>query len=69
MGGVVHYIASAPKVRDWDNVSLATDPPPDLIIEVDISKRRFDKKALYARIGIPEFWRFDGETGLEAFAL
>src|ERR1035438_1006394 len=64
-----YYIASAPKVLDWDNVSLATDPPPDLIIEVDISKRRFDKKNLYARIGIPEFWRFDGRTGLEAFAL
>jgi Uma2 family endonuclease len=68
-GDDTYYIASAPKVRDWDNVSLATDPPPDLIIEIDISKRRFDKKALYARIGIPEFWRFDGESGLEAFAL
>jgi Uma2 family endonuclease len=41
-GDDTYYIASAAKIRDWDNVSLATDPPPDLIIEVDISKRRFD---------------------------
>jgi Uma2 family endonuclease len=68
-GDDTYYIAGAANVRDWDNVNLATDPPPDLIIEVDISKRRLDKKSLYARIGIPEFWRFDGQIGLEAFGL
>ncbi len=64
-----YYIASAPKVQNWDNISLATDPPPDLVIEIDISKRRFNKKTLYANIGIPEFWRYDDIAGLEAFSL
>jgi Uma2 family endonuclease len=64
-----YYIASAPKIDNWDNISLATDPPPDLVIEIDISKRRFNKKKLYANIGIPEFWRYDDIAGLEAFSL
>jgi len=68
-GDDTYYIANADKVRDWDNISLATDPPPDLVIEVDISNRRSDKKGLYASLGVVEFWRYDGTTGLEAFSL
>ncbi len=43
-------------------------PPPDLVVEVDISHQRMDKLALYAQFGVPEFWRY-GRAGLEAFAL
>jgi len=41
-------------------VDLATDPPPDLIIEVDISspsRRRID---IYQQLGVPEIWRYSG---------
>jgi Uma2 family endonuclease len=41
-------------------VDLATDPPPDLVVEVDITHSDINKPALYASMGVPEFWRYDG---------
>jgi Uma2 family endonuclease len=41
-------------------VDLATDPPPDLVVEVDITHTDINKPALYASMGVPEFWRYDG---------
>jgi Uma2 family endonuclease len=43
-------------------VDLTRDPPPDLVLEVDISHTDIDKLALYAAMGVPEFWRFDGQV-------
>lgn len=37
-----------------------TSPPPDLILEIDISSpssRRFD---IYKQLGVPEIWRYSG---------
>ncbi|WP_373541081.1 Uma2 family endonuclease [Chamaesiphon sp.] len=41
-------------------VDLATDPPPDLVVEVDITHSDINKPALYASMGVPEFWRYNG---------
>lgn len=41
-------------------VDLATDPPPDLVVEVDITHTDINKPALYAAMGVPEFWRYNG---------
>jgi Uma2 family endonuclease len=40
-------------------LDLAIDPPPDLAIEVDNSVSSEIALAIYARIGVPEVWRFD----------
>jgi Uma2 family endonuclease len=56
-----YYIQNQPKVAGRE-VNLATDPPPDLVVEVDISHTDIDKPALYATIGVPEFWRFNGQV-------
>lgn len=42
-------------------VDLATDPPPDLVVEIDITHSDINKPALYASMGVPEFWRYDGQ--------
>jgi Uma2 family endonuclease len=55
-----YYIANEPLVRG-KTVDLATDPPPDLIVEVDITHTDINKNLLYAEMGIPEFWRYDGQ--------
>jgi hypothetical protein len=34
--------------------------PPDLIIEIDITPSDIDKHQLYAALGAPGFWRFNG---------
>jgi len=55
------YFRHAAEVRDKDRIDLATDPPPELIIEVDITSSSLDHFPLYAAIGVSEIWRYDGE--------
>jgi Uma2 family endonuclease len=35
------------------------DPPPDLVIEVDITSPSLDKFPIYARLGVREVWGYD----------
>lgn len=56
-----YYIANASLVQGRE-VDLRTDPPPDLVIEIDITNTDINKTALYANLGIPEFWRYDGQV-------
>ena len=48
-------------MRGKRELDLAVDPPPDLAIEVDISRSSIDKLGIYADVGVPEVWFFDGE--------
>jgi Uma2 family endonuclease len=55
------YIQNADRIAGKTSVDLVTDPPPDLVIEIDIARDSLDKLSLYAVIRIPEIWRFDGD--------
>jgi Uma2 family endonuclease len=50
-----YYIRNASRVRGR-HLDLATDPPPDLAIEVDVTSASGRKLAIYARLGVPELW-------------
>jgi len=54
-----YYIQNQPLVKGRD-VDFSQDPPPDLVVEVDITHTDITKNQLYASIGVPEFWRFNG---------
>ncbi len=54
-----YYIQNYALVADHE-VDLALDPPPDLVVEVDITHTDIQKNDLYAGLGVPEFWRFNG---------
>ncbi len=56
-----YYIQNQPLVAGRD-VDLEQDPPPDLIVEVDITHTDIDKLHLYAAMGVPEFWRYNGDV-------
>ena len=56
-----YYIQNQPLVTGRD-IDLERDPPPDLVVEVDITHTDIDKLRLYAAMGISEFWRYNGET-------
>lgn len=56
-----YYIQNQPLVAGR-TIDLEKDPPPDLVVEVDITHTDIDKLQLYATMGIPEFWRYNGET-------
>lgn len=53
------YVANEPRVRGKKALDLAVDPPPDLVIEVDVSRSSLSKAPIYAALGVPEFWRLD----------
>ena len=57
-----YYIQNELLVREKENIDLAFDPPPDLVLEVEYSRPKIDKSKLYAAMGIPEFWRYNGTT-------
>jgi Uma2 family endonuclease len=56
-----YYIQHEPLVRGR-LVDFTQDPPPDLVLEVDITHTNIDKEAMYARLGVPEFWRYNGKA-------
>ena len=63
-----YYIQNEPLVRDKEHIDLEIDPPPDLVLEVEYSRSKIDKLSLYAAMGIPEFWRYNG-TRLRIYRL
>jgi Uma2 family endonuclease len=54
------YIQHADAVGGREEIDLRVDPPPDLTIEVDITRDSLNRFPIFAAIGIPEVWRFDG---------
>jgi len=54
------YIQHADTIRESEEIDLTVDPPPDLVIEIDITSPSLDKLPLYSAIGVPEVWRYDG---------
>jgi len=52
------WIQNEPLVRNLKNYDLRRDPPPDLIIEVDITRSALNRMKIYAALKAPEVWRF-----------
>lgn len=62
------WIQHAAQMRmgtEWDP---ATQPPPDLVIEVEITRSAVPRMEIYAALGVPEVWRFS-ESGLKVCVL
>jgi Uma2 family endonuclease len=55
------YVRNPEHVRGRKRLDLSVDPPPDLVIEVDITSPSLDKLPIYAEMGVSEIWRYDGE--------
>lgn len=56
------YIANAHRVIGTRNIDLESSPAPDIAVEIDISNESLSKFAIYAGLGVPEVWRYDGMT-------
>jgi len=56
------YIQNEAIVRGKKRINLSIVPPPDLVIEIDITNRTRFKN--YELLGVSELWRYDG-TNLE----
>jgi Uma2 family endonuclease len=54
------YVQNAAAIGNKLQLDFATDPPPDIAVEVDIHHDSLNKFPIYAALGVPEIWRFDG---------
>lgn len=55
-----YYLYDLERVQDLLRIDLNKDPVPDFAIEIDITHSSIDRMGIYAKLGIPELWRWDG---------
>lgn len=59
--GCFYVRDAAATVRTIDEIDPRVHPPPDIVVEVDITRSSTDKLVLFANFGIPEVWRYVGD--------
>lgn len=57
-----YWVHSSFAIRGKQHFDFAIDPLPDLAIEIEISHSALDRIAIYAKLGIPEVWCFNGDS-------
>ncbi|MGB8701129.1 MAG: Uma2 family endonuclease, partial [Thermosynechococcaceae cyanobacterium] len=55
-----YYIRTVGQIRGR-TVNLATDPPPDLVVEVDISNPSSQRIEIYQQLGVSEIWQYSSQ--------
>src|SRR5487761_1685145 len=56
-----YYIRHEEAVRERVKYDPAVDPPPEHVVEVDLSSSSSRRMLVFAQLGIPELWQYDGE--------
>ncbi|MBW4650756.1 MAG: Uma2 family endonuclease [Kastovskya adunca ATA6-11-RM4] len=51
------YIQNEVAIRGKKRIDLRVDPPPDLVLEIDITSRTHP--SIYEALNVPELWRFE----------
>ncbi len=56
------YVQTVPQLGNRIKLDFGVDPPPDVALEVDIYHGSIPKLPIYAGLGIPEVWRYNGKA-------
>ncbi|MBF2048040.1 MAG: Uma2 family endonuclease [Elainella sp. C42_A2020_010] len=56
------YFQNEARIRGKLEIDLDHDPPPDLALEIDITRKSLERFPIYARLGVPELWCYDSGT-------
>jgi Uma2 family endonuclease len=56
------YIENINIIRGKKRINLQQDPPPDLVVEIDITSSSKNRFEVYTDMGVPEIWRYDGNS-------
>ena len=54
------YIQNISAVKGKKRIDMNQDPPPDLVVEIDITSRSKNSLQIYADLGVPEVWIYNG---------
>ncbi|GAA6621215.1 Uma2 family endonuclease [Scytonema sp. NUACC26] len=55
------YLKNIDIIRGKKRIDLQQDPPPDLVVEIDITSSSENRLQIYSDIGIAEVWCYNGE--------
>ncbi len=55
------YVSNESLMRGKDEIDLAIDPPPDLVIEVDVTHRASNRLEIYRQLKVGEVWEWSDE--------
>jgi len=61
-----YWVANEPSVRGRADLDLELDPPPDIAVEVEVSRSALNRLGIYAALGVSEIWRSDGHQVMVA---
>jgi Uma2 family endonuclease len=56
------YVQNALLVSTKDEIDFNSDPPPDVVVEIDLHHGSLSKFPIYTALGVPELWRYDGDA-------
>ena len=54
------YVQNAARIIGKRSLDFNTDPPPDIVAEIDLTNASQPKFPIYATLGVPEIWHYDG---------
>ena len=63
------YVGNTQRIIGKSKIDLTVDPPPDLVVEIDVSNDSSRKLDFYSAIGIPEVWICDDHYKVRFFSL
>ncbi len=55
------YVQTAQLIGNKIQLDFETDPPPDIVVEIDIHHDSRSRFPVYAALGVPEIWRYNSE--------
>ena len=55
------YVARADRIIGKRQIDLERDPPPDVVVEIDVTNESLSKFPIYAALAVPEIWRYDSQ--------
>ena len=56
------YVQSAASIGGKKQLDFTSDPPPDIVVEVDVHDESLSKFPIYAALNVPEIWHYDGQA-------
>ncbi|MEZ2239118.1 Uma2 family endonuclease [Microcoleus sp.] len=54
------YIQNISAIKGKKRIDMSQDPPPDLVVEIDITSTSENSLQVYADLGVPEVWIYNG---------
>jgi Uma2 family endonuclease len=62
-----YWIQHYEQMRVVKRLDLNIHPPPDLVVEIDVTHSTVDREDIYQSLGVPEMWHYSTKSRLTAW--